>query len=534
MSDKRSTKKEQKTENLPAELRAELLASDDSLFFNPARFEHAQRVAQMFAQSDMVGKMFKNKVGNCFIALNYADRLRSDPFMVMQNIYMVHGRPGLEGKLVAALVNSSGKYEPLRYHWTDDNDNEVMASEVYKHSDRAGHGCYATAIDVKTQQEVEGPKISWSIVKGEGWFNKDGSKWKTIPQLMFMYRAASWFANINCPEVKLGMQTVEELTDFTDMTPGPGGVYKAGVDYTMPPGKGQVPPPEPEPPATKPDGVPGEHWQKLVDAVVDTVGNQMEVEIEEDDYNAIVFFLEESAIKSTMDYETFGQEAIVSYVGDLANAYIEEQSQKPENKKPPAATSAGNWWVDNWDKGVRWKFWRGATGKSYLSKALGEHAGDFHKAPEKIKNKITEKARVFWPKDYKQHIPANLVEDGGQGAAEQEPAGAGEETGPGPEAETIKPFDEQQKNCTHGAVADGVCQWCGADVPPNGKIRAEHEQVQVERDQLVNEIRKYPPGLIINAAKEVCGTEEVIGDFDKVDLAALRGILEYCMTRGFG
>ena len=43
--------------------------------------------------------------------------------------------------------------------------------------------------------------------------DKGCSKWKTMPRQMMMYRAASFFARAHCPEVLLGIQTVEEVQD---------------------------------------------------------------------------------------------------------------------------------------------------------------------------------------------------------------------------------------------------------------------------------------------------------------------------------
>lgn len=39
------------------------------------------------------------------------------------------------------------------------------------------------------------------------------SKWKTMPQIMLRYRAASFFARMNCPELTLGFYTQEEVID---------------------------------------------------------------------------------------------------------------------------------------------------------------------------------------------------------------------------------------------------------------------------------------------------------------------------------
>jgi hypothetical protein len=51
------------------------------------------------------------------------------------------------------------------------------------------------------------------MAKADGWFQKDGSKWKTLPDLMLMYRSAMFFGRLYCPERILGMQAVDEVED---------------------------------------------------------------------------------------------------------------------------------------------------------------------------------------------------------------------------------------------------------------------------------------------------------------------------------
>lgn len=171
-----------------------LVNPSGSLFFDIDKFEHAQRVAKVLATSTLVPEHFRNNLGNCVIALNYADRIKADPFMVLQNMYVVHGKPGIEAKLVIALVNQSGRFEPLEFKESKDV-------------------CVAYAKEIKSGKVLEGPTITTEMVKAEGWLDKPGSKWKTMPQIMFRYRAATFFARTYCPEVLLGMQTKEELED---------------------------------------------------------------------------------------------------------------------------------------------------------------------------------------------------------------------------------------------------------------------------------------------------------------------------------
>jgi len=220
------TKEVAKVEKLPADMTAKILSGETSLFLNVAKFEHAQRVAQMLATSNMLPDQFKGSTGDCLIALNLAERFQADPFMVMQSMYVVHGKPGLEGKLVAALINASGKYsEPLRYEFGAGTNISDEYDDAETEKTSPSYGCRAVTVDAKSGKTVKGPKISWKIIKAEGWYAKNGSKWKTFPELMFMYRAASWFANIHCPEVKLGMQTVEELKDIVDLERGTNGSF---------------------------------------------------------------------------------------------------------------------------------------------------------------------------------------------------------------------------------------------------------------------------------------------------------------------
>lgn len=227
----------EKYEKLPAEYRADMLAEQTNPFFNVALFEQYQRVAQMLYQAKMWPDHLRT-VGDALITLNFADRIKSDPVMVAQMIYIVHGKPGIEGKLTAALINQSGKYsEPLQYEWLDGENNVIDDFQVYSNPEKDERGCRAYSIDTKSGTTVKGAKVTWKVVHEEGWFNKSGSKWKTIPELMFMYRAASWFANINCPDVKLGMHTVEELRDMDAVpmikTPN-GGYAQAGVSSEKP------------------------------------------------------------------------------------------------------------------------------------------------------------------------------------------------------------------------------------------------------------------------------------------------------------
>jgi hypothetical protein len=60
---------------------------------------------------------------------------------------------------------------------------------------------------------VDGTKVTMQMAKDEGWIDKSGSKWKTMPEQMLMYRAGAFFARVHCPDVLYGIQMVEEVKD---------------------------------------------------------------------------------------------------------------------------------------------------------------------------------------------------------------------------------------------------------------------------------------------------------------------------------
>lgn len=158
----------------------------------------AYRAAKYLAASDLVPEQtYRDKPQNCLIALDMANRLGMSPLIVMQQLYIVKGKPSWSGQFCVAAINGSGKFTPLEYVWTEEN----------------GGGCAARATRIATGQLCQSAFITMKMASDEGWLQKSGSKWKSMPQQMMMYRAAAFFARTFCPELLLGLQTVEEVRD---------------------------------------------------------------------------------------------------------------------------------------------------------------------------------------------------------------------------------------------------------------------------------------------------------------------------------
>ncbi len=195
-------------------------------FFDLQGFELLQRVSKAFAVSDLVPKQYQDNVANCMIALDMAQRIGANPLMVMQNLYIVHGTPGWSSKFLIATINTCGRYSTLRYEWRGQPGD-------------SNYGCRAWAIEKSTNERLEGIWVDWKMVNAEGWASKNGSKWKTMPDQMFIYRSAAFWQRAYAPELGMGLQTQEEIIDTIDAVPSTDGTIQVDVDALRRPARQQ-------------------------------------------------------------------------------------------------------------------------------------------------------------------------------------------------------------------------------------------------------------------------------------------------------
>ena len=158
------------------------------------------RLADRYANSGMVPDTYKGKPDNCFTALELAARMDVSPMLIFQNLYIVQGKPSWAGQACKALIDGSGKFADSEYVLVGNPADDTW-------------GCYLQAVNVKTGKLVKGSTVTIKLAKDEGWLNKNGSKWKTMPEQMMKYRAAAFFARTECPEVLMGFQTADEVQD---------------------------------------------------------------------------------------------------------------------------------------------------------------------------------------------------------------------------------------------------------------------------------------------------------------------------------
>lgn len=171
-------------------------------FNSVASFELLQRQAKMFNESSLVPDNFRGpqNFGNACIALEMAVRINASPLMVMQNLYVVYGNPSWSSKFLIATFNQCGRFEAIKYKETGKKGTDSQ-------------GIIAYTREKGSDEIIAGPEVTIAIAKAEGWYDKKGSKWKTMPDQMLRYRAAAWLIRTTAPEISMGLQTADEIID---------------------------------------------------------------------------------------------------------------------------------------------------------------------------------------------------------------------------------------------------------------------------------------------------------------------------------
>lgn len=172
-----------------------------SMFEFGGNIERAWKFADVLSRSKIIPDTFQGNPASVLIALDMSNRMRRNPLEVMQAMYIVHGKPSFSSSFLISLINSCGYYEPLRFRFSGEGESR---------------SCVAWTVDKRTGEKVEGPEVSIGMAKSEGWYDKNGSKWKTMPEVMLRYRAASFFSRTYCPDLTGGFHSQEEAMDIAE------------------------------------------------------------------------------------------------------------------------------------------------------------------------------------------------------------------------------------------------------------------------------------------------------------------------------
>lgn len=176
------------------------------------QFNQLLRAADMLSKTSIIPQTYQGKPQDCFIAIEMATRMGVSPMVVMQNMYVVKGKPSWAGQACTMLINSCGKFREVKHVYTGEKGTD-------------NRGCYVTATRISDGEQVNGVEVTIQMAKAESWYSKKDSygreisKWQTMPELMLAYRASAFFARVYCPEALMGVQTYEEVEDVTSDRP---------------------------------------------------------------------------------------------------------------------------------------------------------------------------------------------------------------------------------------------------------------------------------------------------------------------------
>ncbi|WHQ72725.1 hypothetical protein KEC54_13915 [Methylorubrum extorquens] len=238
------------------------------IFAAPDKFEHAQRVAKVFAESALVPSHFQNKLANCLIALNIADRMGEDPLTVMQNLAIVSGKPCWQTQYMIARANKSG----------------VFSSRITWRAEGQGGDLAVTASAALADSgEVVSVAVSMAMAKADGWLKN--AKYQSMPEHMLRWRSAAMLIRLYAPEVMLGIQSTEEVEDATqsaprDVTPPRQVVSSAQPAGPRPSGPPRLAASKPAPEAEKPAPVETQQPDPAVEDDAEAVVTQFENDVQ--------------------------------------------------------------------------------------------------------------------------------------------------------------------------------------------------------------------------------------------------------------
>lgn len=157
-------------------------------------FAAAMRIGKVFAASSLVPSTYAGKPGDCAIAVDMAQRMGVSPLMVMQQLYVVKGKPSWSGQACLSFIRQ--RYQDVRIVYTGERGTDTR-------------GCYISAMDGECK--LVGTEITIAMAKAEGWMSN--SKWKSMPEQMLAYRAGAFFARVHCPDVLMGCMVEGEADD---------------------------------------------------------------------------------------------------------------------------------------------------------------------------------------------------------------------------------------------------------------------------------------------------------------------------------
>ncbi|WP_051090626.1 RecT family recombinase [Algicola sagamiensis] len=183
------------------------LSNTTDFLLDPSVMQQMISVAKLMSQSRVtVPKHLQGAEADCLAVVMQAAQWRMNPFAVAQKTHFVNGQLGYEAQLVNAVIASSRaivgrfKYEyegdwpkgAGEINWEKFPDASVRVGAVLQGEDGITWGEWLHPASVKV---------------------KNSPLWKTAPKQQSAYLAVKYWSRLYCPDVILGVYTVDEFED---------------------------------------------------------------------------------------------------------------------------------------------------------------------------------------------------------------------------------------------------------------------------------------------------------------------------------
>ena len=179
----------------------------------PTDMGAAMRLAEMMSTGRLVPAHLQKSPGDCLMVVELAMRFRMSPFAVAQCTSVIQGKLMLEGKLVAAAINSSGVLEDrLAYDFSGVNDTRAVTVKGTMRGEAEPREMTVTLREAKTSNAL----------------------WTKQPDQQLVYFATRAWARRHAPEVMLGVYSPEEFDAQTVRDTFRGTTLDAEVDRKLP------------------------------------------------------------------------------------------------------------------------------------------------------------------------------------------------------------------------------------------------------------------------------------------------------------
>jgi hypothetical protein len=187
-------------------------AKKTAMALAPTTFAQWMQLADMMAKSSIVPTEFKDKPGDCLVAMQMGAAVGLNPFQAIQSIAVINGRPCMWGDAVLGIVMASGLCEDI-----DETDDGEIATCTVKRK-----GKPTPTVRSFSMENAATAKVYQKDRQGNGsWVSlSERAIWRSYPQRMRQMRARSWALRDTFPDVLKGLAIREEVEDYGDPEPG--------------------------------------------------------------------------------------------------------------------------------------------------------------------------------------------------------------------------------------------------------------------------------------------------------------------------